>query len=286
MGFLNLSLDWSSISSAGSLFLTPFWTQALLFGAYVVSCWVIIPAAKFGNIANWNHRLMSNRVFQSKWLLKRPHQTALLMRPDNTQKYPLADLLTPEVTLNTTAYEQYGELYSGPQYLWNMFFDYASYTSTIVWVIVFGHEQIRASWRKFMERRRSQTTGKATEQYTDQVNILQRPYDEIPLWWFVALFFLSFVIMIVIVAKGLLFIPTFTYFVAIATGAVIVVPLGWLYALSNFQLPVGTTNELFYGLMVNAISGYKNPCGARTYGAIAGDAWYRAQYCLQDIKIL
>lgn len=37
--------------------------------------------------------------------------------------------------------------------------------------------------------------------------------------------------------------------------------------------------------MVNSISGYKNPCGASTYGAIAGDAWYRAQLQLQDMKI-
>lgn len=37
--------------------------------------------------------------------------------------------------------------------------------------------------------------------------------------------------------------------------------------------------------MVNSISGYKNPCGASTYGSIAGDAWYRAQLNLQDMKI-
>lgn len=37
--------------------------------------------------------------------------------------------------------------------------------------------------------------------------------------------------------------------------------------------------------MVNAISGHKNPSGASTYGAIAGNAWYRAQYNLQDMKI-
>lgn len=37
--------------------------------------------------------------------------------------------------------------------------------------------------------------------------------------------------------------------------------------------------------MINAVSGHKNPCGASTYGSIAGDAWYRAQYNLQDMKI-
>lgn len=37
--------------------------------------------------------------------------------------------------------------------------------------------------------------------------------------------------------------------------------------------------------MINAVSGWKNPCGASTYGSIAGDAWYRAQLQLQDMKI-
>lgn len=37
--------------------------------------------------------------------------------------------------------------------------------------------------------------------------------------------------------------------------------------------------------MVNAVKGHKNPVGALIYGTIAGDAWYRAQYLLQDQKL-
>jgi OPT oligopeptide transporter protein len=49
--------------------------------------------------------------------------------------------------------------------------------------------------------------------------------------------------------------------------------------------PIGYFNELLYGLMVNSITGFKNPSGGSTYSAIAGDAWYRAQLNLQDMKI-
>jgi hypothetical protein len=40
MGFLNPSLDWSNISSLGqmgSLFLTPWWMQVIIFVAFVVN---------------------------------------------------------------------------------------------------------------------------------------------------------------------------------------------------------------------------------------------------------
>jgi len=42
--------------------------------------------------------------------------------------------------------------------------------------------------------------------------------------------------------------------------------------------------QLMYGIMVNAVSGHKNPTGATIYSSIAGDAWYRAQYMLNDAK--
>lgn len=194
-------------------------------------------------------------------------------------------LVNGDSSFNRTAYETYGPTYVGPQYLWGMFFDYAAYSSALVWMGLFGYKQIKSSISKFLARRNNKAAGKVTEQYNDQLNILQRPYDEIPLSWFLSLFLVACVILITLCAKNLLFIPVFTFFVAIATGALVVVPLGWLYALSNFQLAIGTTNELWYGLMVNAISGYKNPVGASVYGSIAGDAWYRAQLNLQDMKI-
>lgn len=69
MGFLNLSLDWSNVSSLGnngSLFLTPFWTQVLIFLAFAVNCWVLIPAAKWGSLGSYKYGLMSNHVLTGK----------------------------------------------------------------------------------------------------------------------------------------------------------------------------------------------------------------------------
>ncbi|KKY16111.1 putative oligopeptide transporter [Diplodia seriata] len=267
MGFLNLSLDWSNISTNYNLFLTPWWTQVVMFAAFVCSCWILLPAAKFGGLGQWHHQLMSNRLFL-----------------ENGTSYPTTSLLTPQVTFNETAYQEYGPPFVSTQVLWGMFFDYAAYTSAVVWMALFGYRQIRDSFSKLRERA-TRRGARIQEQYDDQLSVLQRAYDEVPMWWFLALFGVSFVSLVTIVACGQLYIPTWTYFVAIGTGAVLVVPLGWLYALSNFQLPIGTVNELLYGLMVNAVSGYKNPTGASVYGSIAGNAWYRAQYNLQDMKI-
>jgi hypothetical protein len=103
-------------------------------------------------------------------------------------------------------------------------------------MLLFGYPQIKSIITKQMERRRNPNVESANEQYDDQLNILMRSYKEVPFWWFIALFTCSFVAIIIMLARGQLFIPIWTYFLALATGAIVVIPLGWLYALSNFQL--------------------------------------------------
>ncbi|WBW72749.1 oligopeptide transporter 7 [Schizosaccharomyces osmophilus] len=264
MGFLNITLDWSNITS--SIMIMPYWTQVIKFIAFVVGAWILLPAAKWGNLGSFKHGLMSNSLF-----LK------------NGTVYPATRLMTANFQFNETAYQEIGPGYMGTQKIWNMFFDYASYISAITWILFFGHKQIISTGKKLFRRIRS--GGNISNEYTDRLNKIQSSYDDVPLWWFLVLFLISFVILITIFATGNMFIPWWAYIVALGFGAIIVTPMSWLYALSNFQLAIGTFNELIYGYMIHAVSGFKHPAGASSYGAIAGDAWYRAQYMLQDQKI-
>ncbi|KAJ6010561.1 Oligopeptide transporter [Penicillium sp. IBT 35674x] len=274
MGFLNLSLDWSNINWNGSsIMLTPFWTQVILFLAYAFNCWVLIPAAKWGDLGSYKHGLMSN---------------SLLMANGTT--YPTLKVLTPEYHLNETAYQQYGPMYMGLQNVWATWFDYAKLPAAITWIATFGYVQIRNNLKKVLGARkaaRSSPEEGIHHQYHDRLNVIQRQYKEIPLWWYLSLFLTALVILVTIIACGNLFIPIWTLFVGLASAAVFVIPFAWLYAISNYQLETGSFNELMYGYMVHtkAGSGHQHPCGPSVYGSIAGDAWYRAQYMLQDQKI-
>ncbi|KAH1315106.1 hypothetical protein KXX65_008765 [Aspergillus fumigatus] len=274
MGFLNLSLDWSNINWNGSsILLTPWWTQVVLFLAFAFNCWVLLPAAKWGNLGSYKHGLMSNSLLTT-----------------NGTKYPILDLLTPDFRLNQTAYEEIGPMYMGLQNVWATFFDYAKVTASVAWVATFGYSQVKGNLLKMFRSRdkTSQTKGEGiNHQYTDRLNVLQRSYQEVPLWWYLVLFMAGFIILIVSIACGYLWIPIWTVFVALGSAAALVLPFAFLYAVSNYQLAVGSFNELIYGYMVHtkAGEGHRHPCGPSTYGSIAGDAWYRAQYMLQDQKI-
>lgn len=66
MGFMNLSFDWSTMSRSYNLFLTPWWTQVVIFTAFVTSCWILLPAAKWGSLGSYEYGLMSNRLLRGK----------------------------------------------------------------------------------------------------------------------------------------------------------------------------------------------------------------------------
>ena len=92
MGFMNLSLDWSNLSTTYNLFLTPWWTQVIIFAAFVVNCWILIPAAKWGNLSSYHHGLMSNRLLTCKPLLKN-----ILLTSTNaccSQRYKISHYIT------------------------------------------------------------------------------------------------------------------------------------------------------------------------------------------------
>lgn len=263
MGFLNLSLDWSNISNQSliSPMVTPFWTTVVLTVAFVFNCWILLPAAKWGGLGEWNHKLMSNRIFLA-----------------NGTKYPAAKLIGPNFTFNETAYEHYGPVYMGTQQIWAMFFDYSSYISALTWMALFGWPKIRDTIGKLRERAKSRGTETINHFYTDRLNVLQRAYKEVPLWWYLALFVASFVTILTILAKGYFFIPVWTFFVALFTSGFMILPFSWLYSFSSFQVAIGSFNELLYGYMVHAVGGHKHPAGANAYGCIAGDIWYVSQF--------
>lgn len=70
MGVFNFTFDWSNINAIdgmGNLFVTPWYTQVVAFAAFVVNCWILLPLAKWGGLAIWNHHLMSNRLYQGEF---------------------------------------------------------------------------------------------------------------------------------------------------------------------------------------------------------------------------
>ncbi|KAF5212286.1 putative oligopeptide transporter [Clavispora lusitaniae] len=257
MGVLNFSLDWANITS--SVLLYPYWLQVVQFVGFVASAWVLIPVAKWTGVVGYKYGLMSNSLFTGDGL-----------------PYPAERLVTSTGAFNATAYAHYGPVHLGAQRSWNMFFDYAAYVSGVVWVVVFGWKQLRHS---FANSRQAQ----GSNRFDDRLNRLNRVYHDVPTIYYMVMFLLSISVLGAVHWAGFLFVPWWTIVVALGVGSIIVTPLMWMYALTNFQLPIGTFNELLYGLLVQNQT-TKHPAGAAFFGCVAGNAWYRAQHHLESMK--
>ncbi|GME81432.1 unnamed protein product [Ambrosiozyma monospora] len=297
---MNFSLDWSNITS--SVMLNPYWTIVLQFLGFACTCWVAIPFFKWFQDGRFSLGLMNNHALLS-----------------NGENYPLSELVTPELKFNETAYEFYGPIHFGSQRLFNIFFDYAAYASALITLLTFGFGDLKNSFLKmrnfskknehFQLQQESEAENDSdssssllsnnlkhrqlhavSSQYSDRINKLYSVYEDVPTLWFVTLFLVSFTLLSYVIFQGYIFIPWKTYLVALCIGAIIVIPMSYLYAISNFQLAIGTFNELLYGVMIQnpfflKAQDTKHPVGAAIYGAVAGNCWYRAQYILQDQKI-
>ncbi|KAL5332425.1 OPT oligopeptide transporter protein-domain-containing protein [Aspergillus crustosus] len=116
MGLLNITLNWSNITSTVVTY--PYSVQVIIFSTFVLTCWILIPIAYFGNIwGSPTFNIMSNSVFQK-----------------NGSIYPFNDLIYLDSNglqhVNETKYEEVGLAYSGAQYTWQTCMWFASYLSS------------------------------------------------------------------------------------------------------------------------------------------------------------
>ncbi|KAG0024539.1 hypothetical protein BGZ82_010426 [Podila clonocystis] len=254
MGVLNFTLSWSNITS--NIMVSPWWTQVISFAAFVVSVWVLVPISYFTGV--WNGKqfpIMSNVLYMA-----------------NGTRYPFREL-TIGGHFNETRFHELGNVYMSTYNLWGIFFGYATFLSAFVQIFLFGRKKI---WSTIQLLRQKKRHG-----FKDRLNVLMAEYDEVPLWWYLILFLCCFTTMIILIFTQDLYLPWWTYIVGVVLGALTVVPMGFIYAVSAYQVSTGTWNELIYGYMAPGT----HPVGSLVYRVVAGQCWYRAQSILQDQKI-
>ncbi|KAJ9143494.1 OPT oligopeptide transporter [Pleurostoma richardsiae] len=261
-GLLNITLDWSNITS--TVITYPYSVQVIVFVAFVLTTWILIPVAYFGNLwGSPTYNIMSNGVFQK-----------------NGSTYPVDYMIYTDAKgvqhVNETRYHEIGLAYSGAQYMWDIFMWYASYISSFVWCGLFLGPRIKALWKA---RRNLQHFHK------DRLSRIIQQYPGLTWWEWVLLTLIPIIILLVIVVTNSVWMSTFTYFVALGFGAAATLPMSLVYAISGYSIKVGLFNELIYGYMIEAKGSSRHPLGQLAYRIISGNVWYDARVVLEDQKI-
>lgn len=140
--------------------------------------------------------------------------------------------------------------------MWTLFFGYASFISAFVSIALFAGPKLITVAKTLINR------GKRQDR--DKLNKLMEPYKDVPLWWYLILFLVCFTTNMVLIFKQQLYLPWWTFLVALIFGSLTVVvchiiydalittmfadltfmdkPMGYVYAISNYQVDIGTFN--------------------------------------------
>ncbi|KAK1972368.1 OPT oligopeptide transporter [Colletotrichum sublineola] len=262
IGLLNITLNWSNITS--TVITYPYSVQVTMFVGFVITTWILIPVAYFGNLwGSPTYNIMSNGVFQK-----------------NGSAYPFESLIYTDSNgiqhVNETAYREVGLAYTGAQYTWEIFMWYASYISSFVWCGLFLGPKIKRIWKARKDE---------GEYHQDRLSRIIQQYPGLTMWEWIILTAVPVGILLVIVATKSVWIPTWTYFVALGFGCAAMLPMSLLYATSGYSINVGFFNELIYGYMIDAPGSSRHPLGQLAYRIISGNVWYDARTVLEDQKI-
>ncbi|KAL2825490.1 OPT oligopeptide transporter protein-domain-containing protein [Aspergillus cavernicola] len=262
MGLLNITLDWSNITSTVVTY--PYSVQVIIFATFVMTCWVLIPIAYFGNLwGSPTYPIMSNGVFQK-----------------NGSAYPFNELIYLDSNgvqhVNETKHDEVGLAYSGAQYTWQMFMWVASYMSSYVWCALFLGRKTYNIWK---------ARNNSAAYHQDRLSKIIQRYPGITKWEWAALTLIPIITLLGIVVSKVIYMPIWTYFVALGFGAAAMLPMSLVYAMSGFSIKVGFFNELIYGYMIEAKGSSRHPLGQLAYRIISGNVWYDARMVLEDQKI-
>ncbi|OAA72327.1 small oligopeptide transporter, OPT family [Cordyceps fumosorosea ARSEF 2679] len=154
------------------------------------------------------------------------------------KKYNTSRILTPQFTMNETAYREYSPILISPTFTLSYGMSFAALISTLVHVALFYGPDI---WRRSRDMRSEEP---------DVHLKLMRKYKEAPEWWFLAIFALSFAFGMIASQVWPTHLPWWAFIICIAIGLVFFIPVGTVQAITNQQTGLNVITELVIGFML------------------------------------
>ncbi|UJR10190.1 hypothetical protein I4U23_014405 [Adineta vaga] len=253
LGIGSIELDWNAwVSFLGSPIVVPYWAQVNILIGFVVLAWIITPAAYYSNL--WDAKVLpivSPQVFSTDGYI-----------------YNISAVLKPNLRLNETAYEEYGEIRMTPIFAFAYGISFAAIAAVIVHTILYQGKTIVKQFRSSLKDNSGDIHAK-----------LMSHYKEAPEWWYTILFLIAFGLAAIVCHFGELM-PWYFLFVAVAMAFFFLLPTGIVAAVTNQSIGLNVITEFVAGV---AIPG--DPLANvtfKTYGYISQN---QALLLISDLKL-
>ncbi|KAI3390955.1 hypothetical protein diail_8329 [Diaporthe ilicicola] len=219
MGLLNFSLDWQYIQS--TYLSLPFKQQLNSWIGYAI-WYIAMPALFYSN--TWGAKtfpFMSTSLFASngtRW------QTTAVLNEGGTIDFDKLDAIgLPNLTSST---------------VWGYFTSSLAIGALITHVLIFYGKDMRDAWNQARNR---------TQPDIHYQSMLK--YKEVPMWWYLALFVLTFIAGLVVNIKGETTLPAWGYIVSLLLGAFIAPFSCVLYGLYGTGVGTNQISKMVAGVV-------------------------------------
>ncbi|KAJ8661319.1 OPT family small oligopeptide transporter [Lichtheimia ornata] len=253
LGMLAVTFDWSTIVSyLQSPLVVPWWAIGNVAVGFVIVAWIISPALYYSNV--WDAQkfpIITQELFDK---FGEPWNNSMV--------------LTPERTLNETAYAEYGPLYMTSFFAFTYGIGFAGLTAVISHTILYHGKDIITQYKR------------SREEDMDIHGKLMRAYPEVPQWWYIATFIVAFGVSFAVIYCWPMQLPWWGIFLAAGLAAFFVLPIGIIQALTNQQPGLNVITELIIGF---ALPG--NPIGNVTFKTYGYISMYQCLQFVNDLKL-
>lgn len=201
----------------------PWWAQVNALCGIAVFLWIVAPILYYTNtFYSGNMPFLDANVF------------------DNTGNYyNVTKIITSEYLFDVKSYEAYSPLYLPAAYSMSYFAAFASLTALIVHCYLFYGSDIVRQW-KASRQESSRATG--------DVHVrLMRRYEEVPIRWYVIIFFICLVVALYVVQSGEVALPWYGLILALLICAIFFVPMGIVNAIANQNASTALLCQLVCG---------------------------------------
>ncbi|KAH9853046.1 OPT oligopeptide transporter [Lenzites betulinus] len=250
LGFI--TFDWSMISWLGNPLVSPWWTEANVFVAFVIIYWVIAPILYFRNV-----------LFAKYFPISTP--TAF----DNTgMPYDITAVVDENGFFDVERYKKYSPLFMPTNLQLAYGTQFAMISAIVVHTFLWYRKDIRRQFRRSLKDEK------------DVHSRLMAVYPEVPAWWYCAIFIVAFVFGVVAIEIYPTQFPIWALLLSLVLGFAFVVPVGITRAITN-QLPA-------INVLAELVGGYAlpgRPVGVMIFKTYTYVSMYQSMFFLSDLKI-
>ncbi|KAG8832747.1 hypothetical protein FRC17_000757 [Serendipita sp. 399] len=252
LGMSILTFDWAQVSWIGSPLMIPWWAEVHIFLGWFFFWWILQPALYYTNTFYMAYMPIGDTNTYDRF----------------GKPYNISRILTPQITLNVTAYEEYSDLYLSPPYISSYLLIFSLSTCIITHTILYHGKTV---WNSFRH---------VDPEEEDIHAKLMKRYAEVPSWWYWAVIVGFFVVATASVQAWPTKVPVYALMLSVALPAIYMLPGGLIFAVTGQPLSLNVLAQMIPGVLLPG-----NPIANMVFKCYSIETLYSAQQFSQDLKL-